>query len=292
MIRRIDAEVIDRAGAVVGEGPTWDRRAGCLVWVDILSRKVFLSAEDGSRLATYAVHDHVGAALPAALGGWLLATADGFWHLDADGTEVEVLAVEADRPDLRFNDAKCDPAGRAFAGTMRYDAQPGSGTLYRLDPGPVASVVLDGQGLCNGLGWSPDGTTFYFIDSLQRTVRAFPYDVATGEVGEASVLTEIREREGVVPDGLCVDEVGCLWVAVHGVGEVRRFQPDGTLDTIVSVPTDYPTSVAFGGVRGDRLFITTAGGRADEAHDDSGLAGGLFAVDPGGRGPAAVPWVT
>ena len=145
-VRQLEAELLDTAGARLGEGPAWDAAREELVWVDIVSGLVARSAESGTRV------------------------------LRTDGTSGMLLAVEDNRPELRFNDAKCDPAGRALAGTMRYDQRPGDATLYRRDAGPAAVVVLSGQGLCNGLGWSPDGRTFYYNDTLTSTVAAYPYD--------------------------------------------------------------------------------------------------------------------
>ena len=149
---------------------------------------------DGQPLATYEIGGHVGAALPAAGGGWLVVDQDGFSRLAEDGEPRRLLEVQADQPDLRFNDAKCDPSGRCLAGTMRYDNQPGDGTLYRLDPGPAAVGILTGRGLCNGLGWRPDGEVLYFIDSLAYRLDAHPWDVITGAPGPASTLVRFDPR--------------------------------------------------------------------------------------------------
>lgn len=295
-VRQLEAELLDTAGARLGEGPAWDAAREELVWVDIVSGLVVRNAEDGTRLGVIDVGVHVGAALPAEGGGWLLATADGFRVLRTDGTSGLLLAVEDNRPELRFNDAKCDPAGRALAGTMRYDQRPGDATLYRLDAGPAAVVVLSGQGLCNGLGWSPDGRTFYYNDTLTSTVAAYPYDPATGALGPRRELTHISPRLGA-PDGLCVDSEGCIWVALWHGGAVHRYRPDGVLDTVVQLPVPDVTSVTFGGRRGDRLYITTAGGDGvgapaarPAAGRGAGAAGGLYACAPGVTGPPATPW--
>lgn len=297
-VRALEPDLLDPAGAQLGEGPAWDAGAGELVWVDILSGLVVRTGESGERLGVFDVGVHVGAALPAAGGGWLLATVDGFWFLAPDGASSAVLPVEADRPELRFNDAKCDPAGRALAGTMRYDQRPGDATLYRLDPGPAAVVVLAGQGLCNGLGWSPDGRTFYFNDTLTGTVAAYSHDPATGSLGERRQLACIDPRLGA-PDGLCVDDEGCVWVALWRGSAVHRYRPDGVLDTVARLPVRDVTSVAFGGRRRDRLYITTAGGvgvnqaggaGVSQAGGAGGLAGGLFVLEPGVTGPPATPW--
>jgi sugar lactone lactonase YvrE len=295
VIRQLEAELVDDAGAVLGEGPAWDDRTSELVWVDILSGMVHVYDDQGRPWTAYDVGVHVGSALPSADGGWLLFTADGFAFLDRDGSVRPLLDVVADRPELRGNDAKCDPWGQALAGTMRYDEAPGSGALYRLEAGPPEGrsrrtlhtrTLLSGVGLSNGLGWSPDGRWLYFVDSLSGAVVRHRY-APEGGLGPGDQLALIDPAAGV-PDGLCVDTEGCLWVAVYGGGAVHRFRPDGRLDSVVRVPVPLTTSVTFGGVDGARLFITTAGGSGQR--DGSGR-GGLWAVDPGIPGPPATPWL-
>jgi sugar lactone lactonase YvrE len=293
--RELTAELVSDVGATLGEGPTWDARTGELTSVDILTGRVFVHDVDGQVVTTYDTGGHVGSALPAEADGWLLVMADGFAFLHRDGSIDPLLAVEADRPENRFNDAKCDPWGQALAGTMRYDNAPGSASLYRLEAataeaghGPstlTAQVLLQGLGLANGLGWNATGDTMYFIDSLSQSVVAYPYAPDIERLGPDRLVAEIAPGDGL-PDGMCVDAIGNLWVALYGGGAVRCFRPDGTLDTVVRVPVPCPTSVAFGGAAGDRLFITTAGG--DDARGTG--AGGLWAVDPGVAGPPATPW--
>jgi sugar lactone lactonase YvrE len=291
MTETLQARLLHDTGAVLGEGPCWDQRTGELVCVDILAGLVRLYGPDGDPRATYDVGGHVAAALPAEDDGWLLLTADGFVRLRRDGSTSPLLDVEAERPELRFNDAKCDPWGQALAGTMRYDEMPGSGTLYRLEAGrgesdrdAVARVLLSNLGLANGMGWSPDGKLLYFVDSLAGTVTAYPYS-PDRELGPPDRVITIDAEAGL-PDGLCVDDEGCLWVALYGGGAVHRYRQDGTLDRVVALPVAHPTSVAFGGPVGNRLFITTAG--RDSRGGDG--AGGLWAVEPGVGGPPVTPW--
>ncbi len=294
MIRHLEAELVDDLGAVLGEGPSWDARTEELVSVDILGGRVFVHDAAGVRTATFEVGGHVAAALPAEAGGWLLVRADGFSHLGRDGSLRPLLALEADRPELRFNDAKCDPSGQALAGTMRYDEAPGAATLYRLEVKGsggdassrlAATTLLEGVGLANGLGWNGAGDTLYFIDSLVRCVTRYGYG-PDAPLGPPTRVVAIDAALGL-PDGMCVDAEGNLWVALYGGGAVHRYRPDGRLDTVVDVPVSRTTSVTFGGVRGDRMFITTASG--DEREQRNG-AGGLWSVDPGTSAPPATPW--
>jgi sugar lactone lactonase YvrE len=286
--RRLAVDLIDPAGASLGEGPAWDAAADGLVWVDILGQKVHLTEADGTRRATHGLDRHVGAALPAEGGGYLVVRRDGFARLGDDGSVTPLLDVLTD-DDLRFNDAKCDPRGRAFAGTLCYtDGVRGRAELFRLDAGPKATPVHGPVSLANGMGWSPDGRQMYFIDTVEGTVTRFAYDLDAGVPSGPRVLITFDGSAGE-PDGMCVDDDGCLWVALWGGAAVHRYTPDGRLDTVLDVPSKNVTSCAFG--PGGRLYVTTAAnGLSPDERARWPLAGGLFVAEPGVGGPFAVPW--
>lgn len=280
-----------------GEGPTWDAGRGELLWVDIaggLVRRARIDA--GGALTETGVHrggNTVGAVVPAADGGWLLAADGGFTHLAADGTARVLLALPGEGGTAadggtRMNDAACDPAGRFFAGTMAFDERPGAGRLYRLDLDGSVTVVLDGLTVSNGIGWSPDGRTVYLADSGPGVVRAHGYDVDTGAFAEGRVLLEFDGTDGVA-DGLAVDDEGCLWTALWGGGQVRRWAPDGELLAVVEVPgVTRTSSCAFAGPAGDLLVVSTsAEGLDDAARAAQPDAGRLFTARPGVAGPPA-----
>lgn len=289
MTRHRDVHVVDPAAAQVGEGPRWDAAVERLVWVDITAGVVHLTGTDGSR-TSFDVGSDVGAALPAAGGGWLLAVRSGLASMNGSGWVTGLLDLHGDRPDLRCNDAACDPRGRAFVGTMAYDQAAGAAHLYRLDPGPRATVVFDGLTLSNGLGWSPDGTTLWFVDSAEQRVRRHCYDLDAGVPGTLEAVIDVPAGSGM-PDGLCVDDDGCVWLGLWGGSAVHRYTPDGRLDSVVELPTSQITSCAFGGPDLRTLFVTSATHEmTPEARAAEPLAGALFAVDVGVGGPAAVPW--
>ncbi|HYO35997.1 MAG TPA: SMP-30/gluconolactonase/LRE family protein [Geodermatophilus sp.] len=283
-----------------GEGPTWDADRGELLWVDITAGQVRRAAigADGSLTET-GVHrggDTVGAVVPAADGGWLLAADGGFTHLGADGT-ARVLITLADEGGTeadggtRMNDAACDPAGRFLAGTMAFDERPGAGALYRLDLDGTVTTVLDDLTVSNGIGWSPDGGTVYLADSGPGVVHAFDYDLGSGAFGDGRVLLRFEGDDGVA-DGLTVDDEGCLWTALWGGGQVRRWSPDGELLAVVEVPGVAQTSsCAFAGPGRDLLVVSTsAQGLDDAARAAQPDAGRLFTARPGGTGPPATPY--
>ena len=295
-------EVAVAAGAELGERPFWDAGRACLMWVDINAGHLHQYRPGaGDEIVLDLSGEALGAAAPRRGGGYVLATAAGFRLTGplgrGGGVRASRVQIEegALRPpgmaaDTRFNDGACDPAGRFWAGTVTGDVRPGAGALYRLDPDGTVTTVLDGVTESNGLGWSPDGGTFYFIDSgePEPRIRAFRFEAASGELGRSRDLARFPGG-GPVPDGLVVDAEGTLWVAIWGAGQVHRYAPDGELLTVLPVPASQPTCPAFGGPGLDVLYLTTAwqdmtaGQRATEP-----LAGHVLRARPGARGHPAL----
>jgi sugar lactone lactonase YvrE len=169
-----------------------------------------------------------------------------------------------------------------FAGTMSYDeGSSGQGELYRLDPGPRATTVYGPVSLSNGLGWSPDNRLMYYVDTPTNEIMVFDYDVDTATPSNPRTLVTV---DAGWPDGLCVDDDGCIWLALYGGWGVHRYTPAGKLDTVIRMPAANVTSCGFG--PGGRLYITTA----RREGGDQPLAGRLVVAEPGVGGPPAVPW--
>lgn len=280
------AELVLDAHAEVGEGPVWDASSGHLLWVDIPRGEIHrFNPTDGTDQMTR-VGQPVGAVALREGGGLVLAVRDGFAEL-ADGELTMITDVESDRPENRMNDGKVDPAGRFWAGTMALDSEPGAGTLYRLDLDRSAHPVLAGLTISNGIDWSPDETTMYFIDSTPGTVTAYDYDRHTGTISEPRIVIEVPPDDGM-PDGMTVDSDGCLWVAIWGGSAVRRYGSDGTLLAHVELPATQVTSCTFGGKGHKDLYITTASeGLSAAAQAGQPHAGAIFCVrtEVGGREP-------
>ncbi len=205
-----------------------------------------------------------------------------------DGAESD--AIERVPGETRFNDAIADAAGRVYSGTMprRWGTTDPAelGSLYRLDPDGSIHVVDRGFGCANGLAWSADGRTLYFIDSPSQCVYAYDADPATGELSNRRVHLETAlPGADSFPDGMTIDAAGCFWVARWGAGCVVRYDPTGAEMSRVMLPTPCITSVAFGGPHLATMYVTTAGGDAPEKNGP--MAGGLFAVELDGvRGVA------
>ncbi len=280
-----EVEVVVALGSELGEGPVWDDRIGRLVWVDILGRRVHTTDAVTGETASLETPLHVGAVAAREAGGFVAALQDGFWILD-DGPARRVTTIPESRPGLRFNDGKCDPAGRFWAGTMAYDVSPGAGSLYRLDADGRATLVLPGVTISNGLAWSADGLTMFYIDTPTGRIDAFDFDAGSGAVANRRTVVEIARSDGR-PDGLTIDEAGGLWVALAHGGTVRRYI-EGREDRVIHLPVSLVTSVTFGGPDRDILFITSAWEhmtREERAREP--LAGAVFQARPGVRGRPA-----
>ena len=285
-------EVIDDRVCVLGEAPWYDSRSGRIGWVDFPAGTVLWRDLATGDTGALAIAEPVSAAVPRLGGGLVLCLADGPVLLSPDGTravadgfaKADAAAGLPPAPSpIRANDAKADPRGRLFVGTLALDATANAGGLYRLDPDSAQlRRVLGGVGVANGLGWSPDGATFYFVDTGVARVDAFDYDLATGELSRRRTFVDFAvpvdgAALGGKPDGLCVDAAGGVWVACWGGGQVLRFAADGALERRVALPAAYVTSCAFAGEALDLLVVTTASRDAPGAPG----AGQTFGYRPG-----------
>lgn len=280
-------EMLLNAGAMLGEGPCWDTASKELIWVDIPRQTVHWFNPATAQDRSLDVGRPVAAVAPAEGGGFALGTADGFWLL-RNNLLTRLADVEADQSDTRMNDAKCDSAGRFWGGTIALDLHAGGGSLYRMDADRSITRVLSGLHIPNGMGWSPDDRTMYFIDSFAYCVFAYDFDVERGSLSNPRRFIEIPEADGVA-DGMTVDAEGYLWVALFGGWALRRYAPDGTLNREIRLPVSQVTSCAFGGGDFSDLYITTAtntatGTLSPEQRAQQPYAGALFRGKPGVRG--------
>jgi sugar lactone lactonase YvrE len=280
------------AGAELGERPVWDASAGAMIWVDILAGRLhrFRVADRGAARDDEVIVDlgvPIGSAAPRQGGGYVLAAADGIRLTGPDGTPVGAPNRPADMTDdQQFNDGACDPAGRFWAGTTSAGLRPGASALYRLDGDGRITRMLTGVTESNGIGWSPDGSTMYYIDSGEkpRRVRAFDYDVISGTIGGERELI-CYPAEDDYPDGLVVDAGGHLWIAFWGGGQVRRYDPAGGLVEVVKLPVSRPTCAGFGGPDLDELYVTSAWEELDAAQRAAEpLAGHVLRIMTAARG--------
>jgi sugar lactone lactonase YvrE len=294
-------ELLLDARADLGEGPAWDARRNCLYWVDIHAGR--LHAFDPHEKADRHVDlgEPIGCLAPRQAGGLILALRSGFAALDLPAglplpgnlVTERILNPEPHLPGNRFNDGKCDPAGRFLAGTMDDSERLASGSLYSLSPDGSLRTLLTGIRISNGLTWSPDARTFYYIDTPTRQVTAYDYDIASGAIANPRPAVTVQPELGW-PDGMTADSEGMLWIAMWGGASLTRWDPgSGRLIESIPFPTLNVSSCAFGGPGLDELYVTSARkGMTAAQLEEYPLSGGLFRLRPGVRGLPAFAFGT
>lgn len=269
-----------------GEGPVWFNDQ--LFYVDIEGHKVCSYDPTSGAESICEVGERVGFAVPRAQGGFIIGGDSGLNLLDPEtGTKTLLADPEPDKkPDNRFNDGKCDPAGRLWAGTISTVKKTGDAALYCLDAENNLSLKYPNVTNSNGLCWSADSSTFYYIDTPSKKIRAFDFDNQTGEISNERIAIDTETLEGS-PDGMTIDENDNLWVAFCRGSCVRNFDPTAGKEIAkLDLPISGVTSCAFGGDDYSTLYITTG----QFSNVDEELAGYLFATQPGVKGLPAVPF--
>lgn len=262
-----------------GEGPVWSQRRECLHLVDMLAGVIVRLDPDTGRHNRLAVGSVAAAFRPRVGGGLVVAVERGFALIDPDGEQHQLPPLWSD-PGIRMNDGCTDPDGRFYCGSMGYDAAPGRGEFWRLNPDLSADRLWSDVTVSNGFAFSPDHRLAYYIDTPTGRVDVFDY--ADGE------LTNRRPAvpDAGHPDGMTVDVDGNLWVAQFGGSSVVQYSPAGVLLARVEVGARQVTACTFGGADYSTLYITTS--REGLAADDDPAAGAVFAVVPGTPGMPAL----
>ena len=279
-------ELVVDAHATIGEGSLWNSAGQVLYWVDIMGCKLHVHDPSGDPDRVTDLGQPVGTVVVRASGGLMLALKDGFAAFDPASGELDLLHdPEAHLPENRFNDGKCDPAGRFWAGTMAIDPVEGAGALYCMDTDLSVRKMLGQVSISNGIVWSLDGARMYYIDSLRYDVLAYDYDAETGNIDNERIAFRVPREVGL-PDGMAIDAEGMLWIAHYDGSKVCRWHPgSGEILQTIELPVSKTTSCAFGGPDLDTLYITSGSlGMTDEEKEREPHAGGLFAARPGCRG--------
>jgi len=267
------------ARARLGESPLWDAEQQQLFWVDIYNHRVHQYDPATGQNRYFDTGEVVSAIAPAGEHQLLIALRNRLALLHLDTKEITPLKeVEFSHPtETRFNDGKCDPQGRFWIGTC--SDLTGQAALYRYDPDGSLQLMEQGITISNGLGWSPDGSTFYLTDSAQHTIFAYDFEASTGEIHNRRVLVDLAP-ETVEPDGLAVDDQGYLWSALWDGWAIARFDPTGKEVTRIKMPVPRPTSVTFGGNNLQDLYITSASvGLSQQQIQQCHIAGDLFRLN-------------
>ena len=283
----MQVEIFDERICSLGEGPS---AVGVLYsevsWVDITDSRVLTRNVTTGETGEFSTGENVGFAIPRASGGYVLGTNSGPILRDSSGGSHPFLRLSDIEPltsqmAIRWNDAKVSPSGNLWFGTMGYEMLAGTSSLFKYGiKDSAVSRVLSNLTISNGMDWSHDGATFYFIDSNWQAVHAFT--VIDDELSEERTVIEIPESDGA-PDGMCIDAHGGLWVALWGGSQVRRYDSfdNYKLSQVIELPTPFITSCAFAGENLDTLIITSAQNDQDDGPKEGGMT---FCIEPGVTG--------
>lgn len=282
----------------VGEGPHWDDFSQSLLFVDILGNGgIYRWDSKSEKLEQYNFDTYVSFIVPCRKGGYLIGLGRTVSHFDWDTKTLTTVAKVEEGQNTRFNDAKCDASGRLWCGTMALETSPGvvehhQGSLYSLELDGTIRKHKDKITISNGLAWSADNKTMYYIDSTPRKVWAYDFDLATGTMSNERIIIDFGGQETIpdlgFPDGMTIDTEGKLWIACFSVGKVIRFDPDtGNQLQTVSIPARRTTSCCWGGINLDELYVTSATYDMSEEEKGTPLAGSVFRVK--GLGFKGVP---
>jgi sugar lactone lactonase YvrE len=273
------ADVIPVFKSNHGEGPFWYAPGDVLYWVDIDAGLLCIYGPSAGTNRTINMHKPCCTVVPRRSGGVMVALENSFAHVDLDSGAVRKVAeVENPPPKKRFNDGKCDPAGRFWAGTMAYDQTPGAATLYRLDPDLSIRPMLRNVTISNGIVWTRDARTMYYIDTPMQEVWAYDYDNDTGDITNRRTVIRIPNEMGH-PDGMCIDSQDCVWIALWNGGRACRWDPRSgrLLDTVAAEGAKQTSSCSLGGKDLDELYITTSTqNMTPQQHREQPNAGYLF----------------
>ncbi len=282
-----EAVCVSEVNCLLGESPIWSVDEQALYWIDVHNAMIHRLDPNSGETRNWPVETEIGSIGFADDGKLVAGTRMGFGAFDLETGTLDIIAdpdCEKQWNTLRLNDGKVDRAGRYWCGSMEDPGHGPKGTLYRFDPDGEFHEFETGIQIPNAICWSPDDRVMYFADSMESQVRAYDYDIATGQISNRRVFCEVAQGEGL-PDGATVDAEGYFWSARIFGGRIVRYAPDGSVERVVELPTPQITCCAFGGPNLDVLYVTTASlGMDRDALAADPLAGRTFAIDVGIRG--------
>ncbi|MEZ4817775.1 MAG: SMP-30/gluconolactonase/LRE family protein [Flavobacteriaceae bacterium] len=272
--------------AQLGEGAFWNHKIRQLYWIDILGKKLYLYSPATKEHQSFSMPSRIGTVVPQTDSTAVVALEDGVYIQNTQNGTLTLLSdVEADQPENRFNDGKCDPNGNLWVGSMHLAEKDPVAKLYKISPKGETTAMLDSITISNGIVWTKDAKTMYYIDTPTAKIRAFDYDTTTATISNERVAVEVPNALGF-PDGMAIDENDHLWVGMWNGNAVVCFDPNtGSIIETIEVPAHNVTSCAFGGPNLDLLYITTASiDMTEEEKTQYPLAGSVFVVKPGVKG--------
>lgn len=278
LLNQLPYTIVPAPLSLLGEGPVWDRQTATLFWVDILQGTIHSYDTRQELHKKIELHEMTGAVALTTSGGLIAALKSGLKLIDrSTGVVKPFCEPEAGIPGNRFNDGKCDPAGRFWIGSMSLEEKPSEGNLYMVEKNGKYTNRVSGVSVSNGLAWSADHSIFYYIDTPTFRVMRYDYDLATGQIQNGTIAFSIPQAEGY-PDGMTIDQEGMLWIAHWDGWQLARWNPHtGEKMQQIKLPVARVTSCTFGGPLLQDLYITSASvGLSESERGQQPLAGALF----------------
>ena len=256
----MEIRVVSKVISDVGEGPLFNSKDNSVTWVDITGKKWHQCDFNSGVTTSRSVPKMIGAIVERSKGGYFGAVEEGFAEINSgDGYQVVVDFLPEEE---RMNDAKADSFGRWWAGSNAIDFTAGKGRLHKINKDRTYQTVLTGLTLPNGLGWSPDNSKFYLVDTFASSLWAFDFDSEAGSLSNKELMYKFEDGNGF-PDGMCVTQDGTLLIAMWDGSRIEVISSNGQLKAPIELPVQRPTSCTFGGASQDELIVTTAARELD-----------------------------
>lgn len=265
---------------ILGEGPVWDPKTQTICWIDILDPCIHTWNEKTIIHQRLQMPSMIGCAALDDHGDFIVALEDGFWKCEREnGALKQLVPIEADLKTNRFNDGKCDPSGRFWAGSLSLNETDPSGSVYCMDATMQVRKMIGDVTISNGLCWSLNRKYFYYIDTPTLEVCRYDYDDVTGNISNKTIIIRITKEQGF-PDGMTIDAEGMLWIAHWGGWQITRWDPcSGFQLNAIRMPASQITSLCFGGEHFDEIYVTSASrGLTEKQLEEEPLAGHLFVI--------------
>ncbi|MCY3997812.1 MAG: SMP-30/gluconolactonase/LRE family protein [Flavobacteriaceae bacterium] len=252
-------EVICHQRFICGEGPIWNPKKQEVYWTDSDDKNIYCYCEKTQNWKGLYHHFNASSLALHEDGGFVYGCQNGFYHINSQKKQTPIAESFEGHPILNINDIIIDSVGRIYGGQECYqlDQEYTTGFLYRIDIDGTIAIIEEGLHLSNGMGFSPDSTSFYLVDTIARNIYVYDFDIKTGNISNKRIFATLDSNDGL-PDGMTVDLDGYVWVARFLGSGITRYTPNGDIDRKIELPFAQPTSLTFGGINFDHLYITSA----------------------------------
>lgn len=286
MEKHLLAELEYETKSLLGEGAFWNYKTQELYWVDIEGKQLNIYNPTTKNNRSISMPSLIGTVVPYKENEAVVALVDGIYKVNLLTEEVTLLSdVEFNMPENRFNDGKCDPNGNLWVGSMHFKQSRPNASVYKVNEQGETIKMIDSVTISNGIVWTKDTKTMYYIDTPSANIMAYDFDPDTSTISNGRVAVKVSKEDGF-PDGMTIDENDMLWVGMWNGNAIAHFNPKtGELIDKIKVPAHNVTSCAFGGKNLDILYITTSSlDMSEEEQKAYPLAGSIFKAKPGVKG--------